>query len=226
MKSTNYEIRAKAREALDRSIFSSSWMMSLVVVLIVSLILSAASYISCGIGTYLLTGPLNVGLSIAFLKLIRRQGKMEISTAFEGLNDFGSNLMVGLMTTVYVSLWTLLFIVPGIIKSYSYALVYYIKADHPEYGWRECLDESERLMRGNRLRLFKLQLGFIGWIIVGSLCCGIGTLWVNPYIQASVAVFYDELVAENVGYNASYTESTFGESSDGTSEGDWGSKDQ
>lgn len=206
MRSTNYEIRAKAREALGRSIFSHSWMMSLVVMLIVSLVLYAVSYISCGIGSYLITGPMSVGLSLAFLRLVRHERDMEISEAFEGLNDFGSNLMVGLMRNVYVTLWTFLFIIPGIIKSYSYALVYYVKADHPEYGWRECLDESEAMMRGNRWRLFTLQLSFIGWNLVGALCCGIGALWVNPYMEAATAVFYDELAAERYGRSTTFTE--------------------
>lgn len=204
MKATNSEIRARARQALDNNIFSNSWLMSLLVLVIMSLILSAVSGMSCGIGAYLLVGPINIGLAIAFLKLVRGEGKMEISTAFEGLNDFGSNLMVGLMTTIYISLWTLLFIIPGIIKSYSYTLVYCIKADHPEYGWRQCLSESEEMMKGNKMRFFSLQLSFIGWIFLSIFTCGISSLWVNAYMQTANVVFYEEVKNEYLTRNGTY----------------------
>lgn len=202
MKISNSEIRAKAREALGSSIFGRTWMMSLAAVAVISLIVNLASQVSCGIGTFLVTGPLYVGLHLAFLKLVRREDEMKIGSLFDGCNNFGSNMMLGVMYTVYITLWSLLFIIPGIIKSYSYSLIYYIKADHPEYGWRECLDESEKMMQGNKWRLFCLNFSFIGWILVGSLaCCGIGSLWVSPYMQASTAVFYEELKREQ-GYYA------------------------
>lgn len=204
MKVTNSEIRARARKALDNNIFSNSWLMSLLVLVIMSLVLSAVSGMSCGIGAYLLVGPINIGLAIAFLKLVRGEGKMEISTAFEGLNDFGSNLMVGLMTTIYISLWTLLFIIPGIIKSYSYTLVYCIKADHPEYDWRQCLRESEEMMKGNKMRFFSLQLSFIGWIFLSIFTCGLGSLWVNSYMQTANVVFYEEVKNEYLTRNGTF----------------------
>ena len=73
-------------------------------------------------------------------------------------------------------------------------MCYYIMEDHPEYTWRECLDESERIMKGNRWRLFCLDLSFIGWFIVGLLCLGVGVLWVYPYKHTARAEFYNELV--------------------------------
>lgn len=207
MKATNSEIRARARKALDNNILSNSWLMSILVIIITSLILSAVSSMSCGIGAYLLVGPINIGLAIAFLKLVRCENKMEISTAFEGLNDFGSNLMVGLMTAISISLWSLLFIIPGIIKSYSYALVYCIKADHPEYGWRQCLNESEEMMKGNKMRFFSLQLSFIGWILFSIFTCGLGSLWVNAYMQTANVVFYEDVKNEYLTRNGTfYTE--------------------
>ncbi len=206
MKISNSEIRAKAREALGGNIFGKTWLLSLVAVAVASLVINLASQISCGIGTFLISGPIYVGVHIAFLRLVRRERDMQIGSIFEGCNDFGSNLMVGVMYTLIVSLWTMLFIIPGIVKSYSYALVYYIKADHPEYGWRECLDESAKMMNGNRMRLFKLNISFIGWMLLATLACGIGTLWVSPYMQASTAVFYEELKREQGNpYYAEYS---------------------
>lgn len=190
---TNSEIRARARDILDHKIFGSTWLMSIAVTLIIGMISGFASSMTCGIGAYLVAGPLSVGMCIAFLKLLRERNGIDIGSAFDGVKDFGSNLVLGLMTNIIVSLWSLLFIIPGIVKAYSYFLVYYIKADHPEYGWRECLNESERLMRGNRLRLIGLQFSFLGWIFLSIFTCGISALWVNAYMQASYAVFYEDL---------------------------------
>ena len=74
-------------------------------------------------------------------------------------------------------------------------MVYYVKADHPEYGWRECLDESQRLMTGHKWEKFVLDLSFIGWGIVGSLCLGVGTLWVMTYMAATEAQYYEYLTS-------------------------------
>lgn len=190
---SNSEIRAKARAALGNNIFDKSWLLTTLAIFIVSLILSLVSQMSCGIGTMLLTGPLYVGLYAAFLKLTRKEDEFKISNIFEGCDNFGSNLSLGVMHSLMIALWSLLFIIPGIMKSYSYAMCYYVKADHPEYGWRECLDESERLMKGNRMKFFWLQLSFTGWAILGYLTCGIGVMWVSSYMVTANAVFYDEL---------------------------------
>ena len=216
---TSSELRADARYVLGGKIFEHSWMLAVVVCLIYSAISSAASsvtqsldktvsatndlttvlivgYASIGISfvvSTLLLIPLDIGVKSYFLKLVR--GKQpNIGDTFNGLRfGYGDNVVLGLMASLLVGLWSLLFIIPGIIKTYSYAMCYYIKLDHPEYGWKDCLSESERMMKGNRWRLFCLQLSFIGWMIVGALCLGVGTLWVSAYQSTAVALFYEEL---------------------------------
>jgi sugar phosphate permease len=94
-----------------------------------------------------------------------------------------------------ISSWRMSFIIPGIIKSYSYAMSFYIKHDHPEYDWKQCIDESRRMMDGHKWQLFCLDFSFIGWNLLGFLCCGIGLLWVAPYEMASRANFYENLKA-------------------------------
>ena len=110
-------------------------------------------------------------------------------------------MLLGLMASLFVFLWSMLFIIPGIIKAFSYSMAPYIRADHPEYTWRQCLDESIRITNGHKMRIFLLELSFIGWYIVGALALGIGTLWVEPYMQASLASYYesirDPMPAEN-----------------------------
>ena len=73
-------------------------------------------------------------------------------------------------------------------------MAYYIMNDHPEYTPKECLSESEKIMKGNKSKLFCLDLSFIGWYIVGALCLGVGVLWVYPYHYTARADFYNELI--------------------------------
>lgn len=195
---SNSEIRARARTALDRNPFSRKWIILILMSVVTSIIFGAANYLCCGLGTLLLCGPLYVGLYKAHLKVAQGYSDIKFDTVFEGCNNFGSNLVLGLMHTLIVTLWSLLFIIPGIIKSYSYALVYYIKAEHPEYGWRECLDESEKMMRGYKFKLFMLHLSFVGWLFLSTFTCGIGTVWVNTYLQTATAVFYQELKTQKM----------------------------
>ena len=191
---TNFELRAKAREQLGNNIFGKKWLMGLAVSFVASLIVGAASAFA-GILGFLASGLLMVGLSGIYLTLARRGAETEIEFGdlFNGTKQLGDNLLLGLMYNLFISLWSLLFVIPGIVKSYSYRMVYYIKNDHPEYDWKACIDESRRMMNGHKWRLFTLHLSFLGWIIVGSLCFGIGTLWVTPYMQAAEANFYEDL---------------------------------
>lgn len=198
---SNSELRARARETLGTQIFDKKWLYAIASAVIVSAILSAVSGMSFGIGTMLLTGPLYVGFHKLFLSLVRRGDEAKIGETFEGCYDFGSNLVLGIMHSLIISLWSLLFIIPGIVKAYSYSLVYFIKADHPEYDWRKCLSESERLMSGNRWNLFCLHLSFIGWHLLGGIvCCGIGAMWSGAYQSTATAHFYEELKKQDEPY--------------------------
>ena len=87
----------------------------------------------------------------------------------------------------------IVFIIPGIIAAYSYAMTGYILAEHPELTAGEAIDRSKQMMYGNRWRLFCLQFSFIGWDILSSLSLGIGTLWLRPYKQAATAAFYRDI---------------------------------
>lgn len=92
-----------------------------------------------------------------------------------------------------ILLWTLLFIIPGIVASYSYAMTGYILAEDPDLTASQAIQRSKEMMRGNRWRLFCLQLSFIGWIILCLFTFGIGNLFLNPYQTAADAAFYREI---------------------------------
>lgn len=104
-----------------------------------------------------------------------------------------------LLRSIYVLLWSLLFIIPGVMASYSYAMTEYILADHPELSASEAISKSKQMMEGNRWRLFCLQFSFIGWSILCSFTFGIGNLWLTPYKKAATAVFYREVSGTEYG---------------------------
>lgn len=106
---------------------------------------------------------------------------------------FGMQLVMGFL----ILFWTLLFIIPGIIKTFSYAMTPYILDDYPEMGITEAISESRRIMDGNKWRLFCLEISFIGWAFLSVLTFGIGYLWLHPYMQASIAAFYFEVSGRN-----------------------------
>jgi uncharacterized membrane protein len=198
MTSTNFQLRAKARALLGGKIFETNWLMALVVLLIVGAIYGAASsFFVAGIIVY---GPLYIGSSYVFLKLVRTGKAIKLEDTFTGFNDFGNNLLLGFMQMLFISLWSLLFVIPGIIMTYAYSMSFYIKNDHPEYTWKECLKESKAMMKGNKWKLFCLDFSFIGWILLSFLTLGLGMLWVSPYMTAAKASFYNELKGEEIPF--------------------------
>ncbi len=154
--------------------------------------------------------PLTYGVEKTFLDLVMGGEKPEINTLFSGFRKYGEVVLLGFMRYLFTFLWSLLFIIPGIIKTFAYALSYYVKIDHPEYTWQQCLKESERLMKGYKFSYFVLMLSFIGWYIVGAFALGIGGLWVYPYQYCTEANFYAWRVANDTNaqpevYQANYS---------------------
>lgn len=193
---TRQTIKAMAKAQMGNNIFGSGWLLALVVCFIPSLagLLSSIPGIGGAI-VLVVSGPLAYGVAYCFLKQTRDGQPMDIGDVFKGFTvDFTGTFLIGLMTSIFTALWSLLFVIPGIVKGYSYAMANFIKVDHPEYDWKQCITASRQLMDGHKMDLFVQDLSFIGWLIVGSLCFGIGTLWVTPYMQAARAQFYQSLV--------------------------------
>jgi uncharacterized membrane protein len=135
-------------------------------------------------------GPMQAGYAHYGTKLIRGEDP-KISDAFESFNYFGKSLWLFMITSFFLSLWSLLFVIPGIIKSFSYALAPFIWADNPALTAREAPRESRRAMHGKKGRLFLLSLSFIGWYSPGAVSLGIGFLWITPYFTVTLASFYE-----------------------------------
>lgn len=188
------QIKENAKRQLGGKIFSNSWMLALAVIVIVGAVTGFAGTILPGIGAILITGPLAYAVSYLFVKQARDGEAMDLTALVKGFtDDFGGNFLIGLMSTLFIALWSLLFVIPGIVKYYAYSMAYYVKADHPEYSWSQCIDESKRITAGHKMDLFIMDLSFIGWLIVGSLCFGIGTLWVAAYKEAAKAQAYEAI---------------------------------
>ena len=91
---------------------------------------------------------------------------------------------------VKVFLWSLLFIIPGIIKSYEYCMIPYILAENPEIEMDRAFEISRKMTKGEKWKIFVLGLSFIGWYLLGLLCCCVGTIFVDPYSEATYAELY------------------------------------
>ena len=112
-----------------------------------------------------------------------------------------------LLKGLYIFLWSLLLIIPGIMASYSYAMTGFILAEHPEMTAGEVVAASKEMMYGNRWRLFCLHLSFIGWAILCIFTLGVGNLWLNPYKNVSEAAFYREI--SGTGFNVPWESNSY-----------------
>lgn len=136
--------------------------------------------------------PMVWGLSVAFLEVSRGM-KVEYGRLIDGYKDFARIALTGLLKYVYIFLWTLLLIIPGIVKCYSYSMTEFILRDDPEISYNAAIEKSMRMMRGNKMKLFLLDLSFIGWAILCIFTLGIGFLFLSPYKETAHAHFYDDI---------------------------------
>ncbi len=141
--------------------------------------------------------PLGWSLQVLFLEYVR-EGRTQVNSLFLGFKKpwLPKSFLIPFLVGVYTVLWTLLLIIPGIIKAYSYAMAPYVFKDNPEISCDDAIKESMRLMDGHKLQLFLLDLSFIGWVILASLTLGIGFLWLVPYWQTTRVHFYEDLKKE------------------------------
>lgn len=168
--------------------------------LVLSLILIVASYIP--FAALILTGVLSVGIAFTMLGIVRG-ANVEFKDFFSGFNNFGTNCGAGILVGVFTFLWSLLFVIPGIVKTYSYAMTFYILADHPEMTATEAITASRKMMDGHKFDLFVLQLSFFWWYLLCGITFGIAVLYVGPYVSAATAKFYDTIKGDAVVINDS-----------------------
>jgi len=189
---TRAELKTKARQTLK-----GNWAYAILIMIVFYVVTGLVTGVGVGILELILAGPLMIGLVITFINASRK-GKFELTDLFAGFKDsLGERILLGLLKSIFIMLWSLLFIIPGIVKAFSYAAAEYISAEHPEYTWKQCIDESMRLMHGHKGDLFVLYLSFIGWWLLCCLTFGIGFFWLMPYMQATTAEFMLDLMSHD-----------------------------
>ena len=141
----------------------------------------------------LIGGAIELGLKRYNLDLLTRENPPAFATLFSRFSIWGRAFGLRFMTSLLIFLWSLLFIIPGIVASYRYALAPYLMTENPDMGVMEAIARSKELMNGNKWRLFCLQLSFIGWNLLCMLTLGVGYLWLAPYQNAAEAAFYLEV---------------------------------
>lgn len=186
---SNRDLMLQAREALK-----GRWGLAIGAnVIYLVIIIAAQSIPKVGSGIGIIVGaPMIVGVSGFFLCLARKQDA-QLVQIFDGIKKYWACLGTYLLAFIFVLLWSLLLIIPGIMAAYSYAMAYFILAENDSIGPLEAIAKSKEMMRGNRWKLFCLGLRFWGWAIVCILTLGIGFLWMLPYLYVSFARFYDDL---------------------------------
>ena len=144
-------------------------------------------------GTLLVTEILNFSLMFMGLKIVDGKG-IEVGDTFYGYKKFGRAFLCQLLVSIFVFLWALLFIIPGIIHAFAYAMTPYIVMEDDNISITDAMKKSKEMMKGNKWRLFCLIFSFIGWILLGIITFGIVLVWIEPYMQVAMAAFYRELV--------------------------------
>ena len=139
-----------------------------------------------------------VGYARFNLDLVSSQETPTVGSLFRYATYWKTTLAATLLQVLYVLLWSLLFIIPGIMAGYSYAMTGYILAENPQLTASQAIDRSKSMMYGNRFRLFCLDISFIGWAILCAFTLGIGMLWLRPYQEAARAAFYREISGTDV----------------------------
>lgn len=185
----NDELRAKAREQLR-----GNWGKAVLVCFLyclIAVVLSSIPYVG-ELALMAITGALMLGLSQFFVHLPRGE-PAEASELFSRFSQWIPAFLLYLVTSLFVLLWSLLLIVPGIIAALRYSQVYFIMNDQPGIGFMDAIRQSSEMMQGQKGKLFMLYLSFIGWLLLCIVTLGIGLLWLYPYMMATFANFYEDL---------------------------------
>ena len=141
--------------------------------------------------------PLAIGFINALLKLLRTGDNALTENMFKiATKNYWHKVWGGFLTGLFIFLWSLLLIIPGIIKCFSYAMTPFILEENPELSANEAIDRSRAMMKGHKFDLFWLLLSFIGWYLLCIITLGLATLWVTPYMSTAIAAFYEDVKAD------------------------------
>lgn len=188
--------RVKAKESAKIQL-KGRWGGAIVACLVLSIAIFAMSFVSLlpfvgWIITAILGGVWPLGMAIYTLRFANGES-VGTGDIFGGFNNLIASFCVYFLTGLFTFLWSLLLIIPGIIKAISYSMSYYVLADNPELSAMEAINKSKEITQGHKWDIFVTYLSFIGWTLLASLTLGIGYLWLVPYMNITMANIYNQL---------------------------------
>lgn len=187
------EIKANSRQQIKGKIG---------ILFVINLIVAGLSYL-CGlipiggaiVSAVFLSPALTASLVMIYFKVTEGED-FKVGDIFEGFYHFWGMFKILFITGLYTFLWSLLFIVPGIIKSFSYSMAPYIWAENKDIGALEAIERSRKMMDGHKMDLFVFNLSFLGWIFLGCITFGLAFIYTEPYIQTATVNFYKAIKPE------------------------------
>lgn len=197
-------LKQKAKESLK-----GKYADAIIVILLTGLLGSVAGVIT-GIGTetkifsleilgeiisFVTSAFISFG-SLSFYLKISRNEEVTYKELFSKTNMFIPYLLISLLTGIFTVLWSLLFIIPGIIAAISYSQAYLIALENPDIDPMEAIRKSKELMKGHKMDFFILNLSFMGWMILGIFTLGLLYFWLIPYMSVTQSNFYNALLEE------------------------------
>lgn len=189
--SFNFDIDLDALEQIFHWNFGESIPNVLRIVLsAASVMLFSSAVIS--LARFIIGGVVELGYCSFLLKLYDRK-ECGVKDLFSKFTTFKRGFLQAFLRGLYVFLWSLLLVIPGIVKSYSYAMTPYIMAEDPNITADDAIDKSRVMMNGHKADLFWLELTFLGWIFLNLLTLGLGSCFLEPYYQTARAAFYREI---------------------------------
>ena len=186
---TRVELKNEAKEQIKGKIG-----ILFLIFLIIAMIEVGSSFVPV-IGWFaaiIIVPAFEMSVCMIFLNLSKGED-VSVGDAFKGFNITGKAVWLYILTILFTFLWSLLFIIPGIIKAFSYSMAPFILADNPNFTASEALSESIKIMNGHKFDLFVLQLSFFLWYILGAITFGIAYIYVVPYFEATMTNFYNEI---------------------------------
>lgn len=193
MATENKVLMMQARESLK-----GKWVVAITMVLVYTVIIIGLRFIPYvgALVVALVSGPITFGLTLFWIN-ISRNHEAKLSDISAGQGRYIDLIVTKILISWFTFLWTLLLIIPGIIASISYSMTYYIMVDDPEIKPMAAINKSKAMMYGYKWKFFYLNLRFLGWALLCLLTVGIGFLWLVPYMQVSIAKFYDDIKAKD-----------------------------
>ena len=209
---TRAQIKAQAKEQLKGKVGSYilvtlAYVGIAMVIGFIGGLLSELVPILGTIAIYIVLPPLMIGFYMVFLNGTYGD-KPEVATLFEGYKGsmFGKSLGLYWLVVLFTFLWTMLLIIPGIIKSFAYSMSWYILAENPDMTANEAITESREIMNGHKWELFVLGLSFILWAFAIVFTLGIAAIYVEPYMQLTITNFYHNIKRQPAAAEPVYAE--------------------